>query len=231
MPEVLSVPVVHRRRNSSSSLHDNGNAFFVPSFIHLCDCGVLLYVLRRYNEGAASFGNWVDGETVTVESMEPGVSVEELEAQQAEFEKYLSEEKPAKQQELFRVESSLLSLQSSQRNNGRPIQEVADEELAPATLNRKWETLCELQGDFDRKISQLKNQYNQYSFMVSNFDAKAEAVAQWIKDTLDGLQLVAAEVDDSTANGLSQKIAAHARYEAQVSERLRDGWRVSHCFF
>ena len=173
-------------------------------------------LLEEYNEGAAKFGAWVDAETEKISAAEPGISVEELEAQQAEFEKYLSDDKPAHQQELFKVESSLLSLQSSQRNNGRPIQEVSDEQLAPTTLNRKWETLCQLQGDFDRKISQLKNQYHQFNFMVSNFDAKADAVSQWIKDTLDNLQQVASEVDDSTANGLQQKVAAHARYATQV---------------
>ncbi len=58
--------------------------------------------------------------------------------------------------------------------------------------------------------------YHQFNFMVANFDAKAAAVDQWIKDTLDNLQQVASEADESTANGLSQKIAAHKRYTGQV---------------
>lgn len=75
-------------------------------------------LLEEYNTSAAEFGDWVDGEMVTVESMEPGVSVEELEEQQKEFGEYLLNEKPKRQQDLLKVQNTLLSLQSSQRNNG-----------------------------------------------------------------------------------------------------------------
>ena len=52
--------------------------------------------------------------------------------------------------------------------------------------------------------------------MVSNFDAKAQAVGQWIKDTMDHLGQVAEEADSTTANGLQQKIDACERYSSQV---------------
>ena len=103
-------------------------------------------LLQSYEEGAKTFSSWVDGEMTEVEAMEPGNSVEELTKQQEEFERYLKEEKPSHQQELFKVENAILSLQSSQRNNGRPVHEVTDAELAPKELSRKWEQLCQMQG-------------------------------------------------------------------------------------
>ena len=56
--------------------------------------------------------------TAEAEALTPGVSVEELDAQQKAFDEYLSGEKPERQQQLFKVDSTLAKLQSSQRNNG-----------------------------------------------------------------------------------------------------------------
>jgi Ca2+-binding EF-hand superfamily protein len=172
-------------------------------------------LIADYNAGSSDLNGWTGTKTAELEAMPFADNTEGIKNALDDFYSYKSNEKPAKQGKLLEMEGMLGALQSSCKNNDRPVYAPA---IGAADLEGAWEGLEKAENAYESALRDKYAKFQEVDFKTAKFRAKAGKMSDWAAGAQGRFAGNAHEDPAVGAVEAETMVDGHKIYESQLDQ-------------
>ena len=144
--------------------------------------------ISEYNSRAQTLNSWIDEHTARYSNITEGKdghgeTTEIIRVNLDKFLNYKKNDRASNKAELAELNGFLNTLQTSCRNNDRPIY-TPSQELTMETLKEKWDALQAQEDVYEQSLQASYIRFQYFEMLIARLDVKFTNSSEWIQRTL-----------------------------------------------